>query len=132
MAPLSHRSIMEKPKMKIVAINRIDYTTAKGDRATALPGVVFDVPKDQADLLLKGMMPPARRMTADEIELDKHRASAQKRGAQVNEDDEDDEEDDTAGNGDDTAGKGGDKAPEKPAEKPAAKTAAKAGKANDY
>lgn len=67
--------------MKIVAINLIQYTGKKGEALAAQPGDVFDVPQDEAKRLLAGMMPAARRMTEDEIELDKSRAAAKAKGA---------------------------------------------------
>ena len=82
--------------MKIVAINEIHYTDKKGNAAVANPLSVLDIPKAEAELLMKGAMPAARRMTDAEIELDKLRAAAIANGAKAS-DEDDNEEDDKPG-----------------------------------
>lgn len=59
--------------MKIVAIGEIHYEQG-GVLKIANPGTPFDVPKEMALRLLDGDTPAARRMTEQEIELDKLRA----------------------------------------------------------
>ena len=59
--------------MKIVAIGEIHYEK-DGKMKVAAPGETFDVPKELAMQLVGNDMPSARRMTEQEIELDKLRA----------------------------------------------------------
>ena len=61
--------------MKIVAINQIEFNDKSGKKVVVAPGQVFDIAAESADRLLVGLMPAARRMTSDEIELDKARAA---------------------------------------------------------
>lgn len=61
--------------MKIVAIHEIHYVDEKTKTPTvAKPGALFDIPKDEADRLLVAQA--VRRLTNDEIELDKLRAAS--------------------------------------------------------
>ena len=61
--------------MKIIAINQIEFNDKSGKKVVIVPGQTFDIPADSAERLLTGLMPAARRMTSDEIELDKARAA---------------------------------------------------------
>ena len=68
--------------MKIVAIGEIHYEK-DGKMKVAAPGETFDVPKELAMQLVGNDMPSARRMTEQEIELDKLRAEVAASSAAV-------------------------------------------------
>lgn len=112
--------------MKIIAINEIHYTDSEGKEKIALPGSVFDRPKADAELLLRGALPAARRLTDAEVELDKLRAQAITAGSTTT--DEDDDEYDEGDEQDKVLVKATAKTETKTAAKTATKSAEKTAK----